>query len=312
MSSKSKRLLAISLLSHLISGSHSFSPSVFHSTIRNHDSVSILPPMNTLKPGSLGGITTSSALHLSLSSSSPTDATPPAKRVIDISSLAQYPLAAITQLAALFSTSFLTLDSLLARFTTKSVLPSPLTFLLFYAMSLKSRVFNPLNNRRPNAVKAASGEGSPGFKDRIMPAFTPPGYVFPIVWLVVMPSLRAAASTIVVNSLGRYCDVTVMALVFHLTCGDIWNTINNAEKRYGTSVLANTFTYLSAVYASLSYGIVDPLAGKLLGLTCVWLTIASCLITQTWRLNLDDNGKKDSILPMKGKGEKSPTKFWFL
>ena len=102
-----------------------------------------------------------------------------------------------------------------------------------------------------------------------------------------------------------------MSLVLHLTCRDVWNTINNSKRRHGTSVVANVFTYLTAVYASLSYGAVRPLAGKLLGLTCVWLTIASCLITQTWRLNVGEDVRKDSLLPRKKRGEDSPTKFWF-
>ena len=83
-----------------------------------------------------------------------------------------------------------------------------------------------------------------------------------------------------------------MSLVLHLTCGDVWNTINNTERRHGTSVVANVFTYLTAVYASLSYGAVRPLAGKLLGLTCVWLTIASCLFTQTWLISANDEHMK--------------------
>ena len=141
-----------------------------------------------------------------------------------------------------------------------------------------------------------------------MPRWTPPGFIFPIVWLILMPCLRATSSTIVVNALGRYLSVTTMSLVAHLAAGDVWNTVNNTEKRYGTSVLANSITYFAAVYASLSYGLVDTRAGRLLGGTCVWLTIASALIVQTWRLN-KVGGKKDGLLPRKGKGQTSQTKF---
>jgi len=305
----------IAFLSFL-SGTHNLSAAFQNAQTftRTHD-ISPSPPSMLLKSHvstSFGRIideatspisTSSTSLHnsyldtLSDSSSSSTTGT---KRVIDFSSLSKYIFAAGVQVG-LFSLSFFTLDKVLER-ANMSVLPSPITWLLFYAISLRSRVFNPLNNQRPD---------SPKLKNRIMPKWTPPGVVFPILWLILIPSLRATSSTIIVNSLGRYLDVTILSLILHLTCGDIWNTITNIECRNGTSALANVFTYLSAVYASLSYGIINPTAGKLLGLTCVWLTIASALITQTWRLNKGADGKKDSLLPMKLKGEESPTKFWF-
>merc|ERR1740124_1575842 len=76
--------------------------------------------------------------------------------VIDYTSISKYLIAGVMQLG-LFSLSFLTLDKLLTL-NNMSVLPSPLTWLIFYAMSLKSRVLNPLNNRRPNAKQATTGK----------------------------------------------------------------------------------------------------------------------------------------------------------
>lgn len=110
-----------------------------------------------------------------------------------------------------------------------------------------------------------------------------------------------------------YFSVPIMSLMLHLTCGDVWNTINNTEKRFGTSVLGIAAVYSSAAFASFQYYSVDPLAGKLLGATLVWLTIASSLIVQTWRLNVDDeSGEKDSLLPKRVEGEESKTQFsWF-
>jgi len=224
-------------------------------------------------------------------------------RIIDYSALSKYTIAAMTQLA-LFSASFATLDALLQRITSTALLPKPLTFLLFYSISLRSRIFSPLNNKRPT---------TPLFNnDRLVPKWTPPGIVFPIVWLLLMPTLRATASTIVVHTLGRYLSLPiVMGLILHLTCGDIWNTITNVECRIGTSALANVFTYGAAVNASVLYGRVDLLAGRLLGATCVWLTVASGLIVQTWRLNTNTGGRKDSLLPTRVEGEDSRTRFWF-
>mmetsp|Transcript_8707 Transcript_8707/g.10984 ORF Transcript_8707/g.10984 Transcript_8707/m.10984 type:complete len:315 (-) Transcript_8707:87-1031(-) len=233
--------------------------------------------------------------------------------VIDYEAITKYGIAAITQLSVL-SALFAGLDQILSL-TEMSVLPSPITWILCYALSLKSRVFNPLNNSRPN-LKKTEGEGeeggSAGFNDRIQPSWTPPGFIFPIVWILIVSPLRATSSTILINSLGGYFTLPLMSLMLHLTCGDVWNTINNTEKRYGTSVLGISFVYFSALHAAWRYYEANAFAGELLAATAIWLTIASSLIIQTWRLNVNDDGEKESILPVKVDGEESKTQFsWF-
>jgi tryptophan-rich sensory protein len=110
---------------------------------------------------------------------------------------------------------------------------------------------------------------------------------------------------------GSYCNTAILSLMMHLSIGDIWNTINNVERRYGTSVLGIACVYLSAGFAAFQYSQVLPLAGKLLSLKLIWLTIASSLIIQTWRLNKNpETGEKYSLLPKTGEGSK--TEFdWF-
>lgn len=234
------------------------------------------------------------------------------EQVLDTEAIAKYGAAAVIQLT-LISGVFYGLDTLLASTDTTSSIPSVVTWFLCYALSLKSRVFNPLNNARPDRQKAVSEEGSAGFKDRIQPSWTPPGVVFPIMWLLIIGPLRATSSVMLVNAMGgEYFTLPLMSLMLHLTCGDIWNTINNTEKRFGTSVLGIGCVYVSALHAAWQYYQVDPLAGKLLGATAIWLTIASSLIIQTWRLNVNDDGGKDSLLPLKLEGEESKTQFkWF-
>jgi len=113
----------------------------------------------------------------------------------------------------------------------------------------------------------------------------------------------------IINALGGYLSLPLMSFMLHLSCGDVWNTINNTEKRYGTAVLGIATVYASALHAAWRYYQVDPLAGKLLGGTAIWLTIAGTLIFEIWRLNPDEDGEKDSLLPMKVVGEPSITGF---
>lgn len=230
------------------------------------------------------------------------------QKELDVEAILKYITAGSIQMS-LISLVFYGVDNLLSTLTSWTTLPAPLTWMISYALSLKSRVFNPLNNARPNRQKAIEGKESAGFRDRKMPTWTPPGPVFPIVWLLIIAPLRATSSTIIVQSLGSYFTLPLMSLMLHLSFGDIWNTINNTERRYGTSVLGIAAVYVSAVYASWQYYQINPLAGKLLGATVIWLTIASSLIFRTWQINPDECGSMESLLPLKKVGKKSITSF---
>jgi benzodiazapine receptor len=230
------------------------------------------------------------------------DEDPYASPQLDTDALTKYALAAITQLT-LFSATFQLID--LASAQLGANLPFPAVAFLFYACSLKSRILNPLNNQRPDRSKAVEGEGSAGFRDRVMPSWTPPGVLFPIMWLLIIGPIRAYSSALVVTATGSFFTLPTMAFIAHLTVGDIWNTINNTEKRYGAAVIGVLCVVLSAANAAYQYSTVDPFAGKLLGGTCLWLVTAAALITDTWRLNPTESGSRVPLYPVKGEAETS-------
>jgi benzodiazapine receptor len=221
---------------------------------------------------------------------------------LDTDALVKYALSAIAELT-LFGVTFQLLDVAQAQFDAR--LPFPAVAFLFYACSLKSRFFNPLNNQRPDISKAVEGGGSSGFRDRVMPSWTPPGVIFPIMWLLIIGPIRAYSSAVVVTTAGSFLTLPTMAFILHLTVGDVWNTINNTEKRYGASVVCVLCVVLSAANAAYQYSTVDPLAGKLLGGTCLWLVTAAALITDTWRLNPTANGDRVPLYPVRGEAETS-------
>ncbi|GAX14844.1 hypothetical protein FisN_29Lh052 [Fistulifera solaris] len=235
----------------------------------------------------------SSSLHSTTSNNQeePVNGAIPAT-VVDTDALVKYAIAITTQLS-LFAATFAALDWLLQG---RSV-PMALNAALFYAMALKSRVFNPLSNQRPQ-VKSLEATNQ---KKRSMPSWTPPGVVFPIVWLLLIGPLRAIASSLVYQATQSYAHPAILALVLHLAIGDTWNTINNVEQRYGTAVVGVVCVWLSKAYAAYQYYQIVPLAGKLLAITLVWLTIAATLVTATWRLNPDDaTGQPQSLIPVRG------------
>jgi tryptophan-rich sensory protein len=192
------------------------------------------------------------------------------------------------------------IDAAVVRWNLK--VPFAANFLLFYALSLKSRVFNPLANNRPKVKTLESDSAS---EKRQMPAWTPPGLVFPIMWLLIIAPLRAAASSLVVSAAGVsptcYASWTIMALLLHLSIGDVWNTINNVERRYGTSVAGVALVWLSKALAAFAYYRALPTAGILLSLPLLWLTVAFALIVATWRLNQDPaTGRPEKLYPTVG------------
>jgi len=238
--------------------------------------------------------------------SSPAAAAATDVQKLDSSAIAKYFMAIGIQMSLIYS-FFMALDKIGA--SVSFPIPTAVNFIIFYVLALKSRIFNPLSNQRPKVQTLETATTN----KRKMPSWTPPGFVFPIVWLLIIGPIRAATSTAIVKALGCYANPTIMALMLHLSIGDVWNTINNVEQRYGVSVMGVLCVWLSKAHAAYRYYQVVPLAGKVLGVTLVWLTIASTLITATWRLNPDPTtGKPEPLYPTVTQGEPSKTQFaWF-
>lgn len=233
---------------------------------------------------------------------------------VDYDALLKYHASIGIQMS-IFAASLAALDALVDA-TSGLILqvPFPVVVVLFYGLSLKSRVFNPLNNSRPTmpqqAVVNRDKTTSSGFRDGvIMPSWTPPGVVFPIMWLLIIGPLRAYSSALVYESTSHFLHPAILAFVFHLSVGDVWNTVNNVEKRYGASVTGVLCVVASLLNAAYQYYTVDPLAGNLLGLTVIWLSVASSLIAATWKLNPDSSGEMDPLYPVVGE---SKTEFIWL
>jgi benzodiazapine receptor len=232
---------------------------------------------------------------------------------VDVNALVKYHGAIVIQLT-IIAGLFLGLDTIVDATGIADSVPTLALVPLFWGLSLKSRTFNPLDNERPN-MKAAIENGKPskGFKDRVMPSWTPPGPVFPIMWVLIIGPLRAYSSALVWQANGHhFLDPAIMALMFHLAVGDVWNTMNNAEQRYGAAVTGVLCVTASALNAAYQYSTVDDMAGTLLGLPMIWFAVAASLVTATWQLNPSNvaTGELDPLYPIVRDG-KETTFAWF-
>lgn len=222
---------------------------------------------------------------------------------LDVDAVLKYAGAVAIQMSTI-AAFFLALDT--AASAAGFQPPDWAVFVLFFGLSIRSRIFSPLDNSRPDLGKAIEGKATGGFNDRVMPGWTPPGIFFPIMWILIVAPLRAASSVLIWQQVGHLCDVSLLALMLHLSIGDTWNTVNNVERRLGAAVLGILCVWLSALFAAYTYYQMLPLAGQILLPTCVWITAAAALVTDTWRLN---SAGDEPLFPYKGEVR---TQFWFM
>ena len=67
--------------------------------------------------------------------------------------------------------------------------------------------------------------------------------------------------------------------------------------------------WISTVFAAKEFYEVVPLAGMMLGLTAVWITVAGALVADTWRIN--NAVKSEPLYPCKSPGMVSQTRLVF-
>lgn len=232
-------------------------------------------------------------------------------KVLDTNAVLKYSGAIALQMATVTAT-FGALDLATDAALGGQPLPWQAVTALFWGLSLKSRVFSPLDNSRPDLNKAVEGEQTRGFNDRCMPSWTPPGVTFPIMWVLIVGPLRAFSSTLVWEATGMHLlNPILLCLMLHLSIGDTWNCVNNVERRLGAAVPGVACVWASVLFATGQYYSVSPLAGSLLALTAVWITVAGLLVADTWRINSAEVGGKwegEPLFPYKGQVD---TRFWF-
>lgn len=232
---------------------------------------------------------------------------PDGQESLDVEALTKYGAALAIQIS-LFYGLFLVMDQVVTN--TGSNVPYWANIAFFYAMSLRSRLFNPLSNKRPNP-KTFEIEGQEGQEQtRNMPTWTPPGVVFPVMWILIIAPIRAVTATMVYGATQSYADPAIMALAVHLSIGDVWNTINNVEKRYGAAVPGVLCVWLTKAWTAYQFYQVVPLAGQIMVIPLLWLTVASTLVTRIWQLNPDaETGEIEPLYPVVGKASSNFT--WF-
>ena len=112
------------------------------------------------------------------------------------------------------------------------------------------------------------------YRDLEKPGWTPPDWVFPVVWAVLYVLMAYAAWRI------WQLDGVGLALglwSFQLILNTLWSAIFFGMKRVGLAFMELVALWLAVAATLFAFAQIDPLSGALLIPYIVWVTIAGAL-----------------------------------
>ncbi|HMO07127.1 MAG TPA: tryptophan-rich sensory protein [Paracoccaceae bacterium] len=119
------------------------------------------------------------------------------------------------------------------------------------------------------------------------PAWTPPGWVFPVVWTVLYIAMALAAARVAV------LPGSGQALAFwsaQIAFNTLWTPVFFGLRRMGAAMVVIAGLWAFVALATASFWALDPVAGALMAPYLLWVTIAGALNWTVWRMNPDAAG----------------------
>ncbi len=137
------------------------------------------------------------------------------------------------------------------------------------------------------ACGAAGATGSmfePGkwYEGLDKPVWTPPGIVFPLVWITVYIAIAYAAMRIAL------LDGAGQALAFwaaQIAFNTLWSPVFFGLKRMRAAMAILCFLWVSVAATMFSFWVLDPVAGALFAPYLLWVSIAGALNFSVLRRN---------------------------
>jgi len=209
---------------------------------------------------------------------------------VDFESIRKYTVATFAQVLVMTWLT-LALDRAFIGSKVPLVYQKTIVGVWFLFNALRSRVFSPLEAKRPKMADEANA-----IVERKRPSWMPPPLAFPIIWSTIA-LLRAASAVLIFTTAGTLNSPALLALIVHLAVGDTWNFINNVEKRLGTAVLGVGAVTLSVYNVVFQFYRVLPTAGFLIAPSAVWISVAAFLVYSIWKINPGADGELELLLP---------------
>jgi len=120
------------------------------------------------------------------------------------------------------------------------------------------------------------------YRDLNKPRWTPPGFVFPLVWisLYILMSLSAMRVALLPGS-GQALALWGAQIAFNT----LWSPVFFGLKRMRPAMIVMGFLWTSVAATMVAFWQMDPLAGAMFAPYLLWVTIAGALNLSVWRRN---------------------------
>ncbi|TRD20687.1 tryptophan-rich sensory protein TspO [Palleronia caenipelagi] len=116
------------------------------------------------------------------------------------------------------------------------------------------------------------------------PGFTPPNWVFPVVWTVLYIAMAVAAMRV---SLLQGSALAIAAYTAQITFNTLWSPVFFGARRIKAGLIVITLLWLSVAATCLLFLRLDLISGLLFVPYVIWVSIAWALNFSIWRLNGD-------------------------
>lgn len=118
------------------------------------------------------------------------------------------------------------------------------------------------------------------------PTWTPPDWVFPVVWTTLYACIAYAATRVAMApSLGATLALALWAV--QMTLNGLWTPVFFGLRRIRAGMLVLSLLWLAVAATLVALWRVDVIAGLLFVPYLVWVSIAGALNLSVWRLNPD-------------------------
>lgn len=152
-------------------------------------------------------------------------------------------------------------------------------FLALYASGLVTSV-------QPQILTPGEPQNPEWYKGLRKPSWMPPGFLFPIMWLLIAKPTQLSAIYCLSRQGGAgVLSAPILVYIFHLALGETWNKVFFEEQQVGFGLAVIYVFFAALLLATKLFWTVSPAAGCLMLPTVAWVTVASTLNLRIYQMN---------------------------
>lgn len=124
------------------------------------------------------------------------------------------------------------------------------------------------------------------YKELVKPSFSPPGFVFPIVWPILYLLMAVAFYRIyLLGKQGRDIKKAALYYIIQLALNFLWSIIFFRLNLYGLAFFELLLLWVFIVLTTIEFFKKDKIAGLLMIPYILWVSFAAVLNYSIWMLN---------------------------